>query len=78
MIIAGLFVLITIAPLNAQAASSALPSALTPSTNDDFWIKAATPVTIDWQQKGSRKAVVDTVTLTIKRLQIVKTVFLTR
>lgn len=53
MIIAGLFVLITIAPLNAQAASSALPSALTPSTNDDFWIKAATPVAIDWQQKGS-------------------------
>ncbi|MFT5119508.1 MAG: hypothetical protein ACI9ST_001094 [Psychrobacter glaciei] len=53
LIITGLFVLITIAPLNAQAASSALPSALTPSTNDDFWIKVATLVTIERQQKGS-------------------------
>ncbi|MGM8937583.1 hypothetical protein ACS8E2_02720 [Psychrobacter glaciei] len=41
--------MITIAPLNAQAASSALPSALTPSTNDDFWIKVATPVAAERQ-----------------------------
>ena len=53
LIIAGLFVLTIIAPLNAQAASSALPSELIPSTNDDFWIKVLAPVAIDWQQEGS-------------------------
>ena len=49
LIIAELFVLTIITPLNAQAASSAL----TPSTNDDFWIKFPAPVAIDWQQEGS-------------------------
>ncbi|WP_146221341.1 hypothetical protein [Psychrobacter fozii] len=53
LIIAGLFVLTIIAPLNAQAASSAPPSELMPSTNDDFWIKVPAPVAIDWQQEGS-------------------------
>jgi hypothetical protein len=53
LIIAGLFVLITIAPLNAQAASSALSSALVPSTNKEVWIKVPAPVAIDWQQEGS-------------------------
>ena len=49
LIIVGLFVLTIIAPLNAQAASSALM----PSTNDDFWIKVPAPVAIDWKQEGS-------------------------
>lgn len=49
LIITGLFVLTTIATLNAQAASEALA----PSTNDDFWIKVAAPMLIDGQQEGS-------------------------
>ena len=53
LMIVGLFILTTIALSNAQAASSELPSVLAPSTNDDFWIKVAAPVAIDWQKEGS-------------------------
>ena len=48
--IAGLFILTTIAALDAQAA----PSALKPSTGEEIWIKGAAPVAIDWYEDSCR------------------------
>ena len=48
--VAGLFILTTIAALDAQAA----PSALEPSTNEEIWIKVAAPVAIDWYEDSCR------------------------
>ncbi len=45
--VAGLFIVTTILPLEAQAESSALE----PSTNEDVWIKVAPPVAIDWSEE---------------------------
>jgi len=48
--VAGLFILTTIAALDAQAA----PSALKPSTGEEIWIKVAAPVAIDWYEGSCR------------------------
>ena len=48
--VAGLFILTTIASLDAQAA----PLALEPSTNEEVWIKVPAPVAIDWYEDSCR------------------------
>lgn len=48
--VAGLFILTTIASLDAQAA----PLALEPSTGEEIWIKVAAPVAIDWYEDSCR------------------------
>ena len=48
--VAGLFILTTIAALDAQAA----PLALEPSTGEEIWIKVAAPVAIDWYEDSCR------------------------
>ncbi|HCI74837.1 MULTISPECIES: hypothetical protein [unclassified Psychrobacter] len=48
--VAGLFILTTIASLDAQAA----PLALEPSTNEEVWIKVPSPVAIDWYEDSCR------------------------
>lgn len=48
--VAGLFILTTIAALDAQAA----PLALEPSTNEEVWIKVDAPVVIDWYEDSCR------------------------
>ena len=48
--VAGLFILTTIAALDAQAA----PIALEPSTGEEIWIKVAAPVAIDWYEGSCR------------------------
>lgn len=48
--VTGLFILTTIAALDAQAA----PSALKPSTGEEIWIKVAAPVAIDWYEDSCR------------------------
>ena len=50
MTVAGLFILTTIASLDAKAA----PLALEPSTNEEVWIKVPAPVAIDWYEDSCR------------------------